>query len=63
MTKDTAVWICDFIGKHYDSVWQEDWFELQDVLLDAIAKDASRGGYAKSLVEKYPHFFSVKTEA
>ena len=30
---------------------------LQGILLDAIADDANRGGYAKSLVEKYPYFF------
>lgn len=57
MNKTTAFEICDFIQKHYDMVWQEDWFELQGILLDAIADDANRGGYAKSLVERYPHFF------
>lgn len=57
MTKDTAVWICDFIIKNYDMVWQEDWYELQDVLLEAVIKDASRGGYARTLVDKYPCFF------
>lgn len=57
MTKDTALRICDFIEEHYDSVWQEDWFELQELLLDAVAHDANRGGFAKALITKYPNFF------
>ena len=57
MNKTTAIKIVDFIQKHYDSVWQEDWFELQGILLDAIAGDANRGGFAKALVERYPYFF------
>lgn len=60
MNKATAFKIVDFIQQHYDAVWQEDWFELQGILLDAIADDANRGGYAKSLVEKYPYFFGEK---
>lgn len=57
MNKTTAFEICDFIQQHYDAVWQEDWFELQEILLNAVVVDANRGGYAKALVEKYQHFF------
>lgn len=58
MTKDTAIWICEFISKHYDAVWQEDWFDLQDVLLDTVAHDANQGGYARAIAEKFPYFFA-----
>lgn len=57
MTKDTAFTICEFIINHYDTVWQEDWFELQAILLEAVVNDANERGYAKSLAQKFPCFF------
>lgn len=60
MTKETAFEICKFIGDHYDMVRQEDWFKFQDVLLDAVVRDANMGGFAKSLVKEFPYFFGTK---
>lgn len=57
MTKGQANQILEFIERHYDYVSQEDYFTLCDMLLATIVDDAIKGGYVKSLVEKYPYFF------
>lgn len=57
MTKAQANEIMEFITRHYDYVSQEDYFTLCDMLLATIIDDANKGGYAKSLVEKFPYFF------
>ena len=57
MTKGQASQILEFIARHFDYASQEDYFTLCDMLLATIADDANKGGYAKSLVEKFPFFF------
>ena len=57
MTKGQANQILEFIKRHYDCVSQEDYFTLCDMLLATIVDDAIKGGYVKSLVEKYSYFF------
>lgn len=59
MTKKQADKILDFIKWHYDSVGQEDWFKLCDMLLETIVSDANKQGYGASLAKDYPQFFST----
>ena len=60
MGKTDSIAICNFIEKHYDYVSQEDWFELCDLLLEIVVRDANKNGYSAQLVKEFPEFFNVK---
>lgn len=59
MKKVEVLNFIDFIEEHYDVVDQEDWFTLQNMILDVCIKEANNRGYAKELAEKYPYFFET----
>lgn len=60
MTKAQACKLVEFIGRHYDSVSQEEYFDLCDMIFETVVHDANQQGYAAALAKKYPHFFSAK---
>ena len=60
MTKTQACKIIDFIRNHYDSVGQEEWFDLCELLFEVVEHDANQQGFAGSLLVKYPYFFEIK---
>lgn len=60
MTKTQASKLSEFIVKHYDSVSQEEYFELCDIILEAIVHDANQQGYAKAIVSKFPQLFCAE---
>ncbi|MGX8696349.1 MAG: hypothetical protein ACSW8D_08195 [Prevotella sp.] len=60
MTKAQANKLSEFIVRHYDSVSQEEYFELCDIILQAIVHDANQQGWAKSIAIRFPQLFCTE---
>ena len=59
MTKTQATKLIDFIRRHYDMVGQEEYFDLCDLIIDAVEHDVNASSWGKAFANENPDFFKV----